>query len=506
MKDPERATRSAAGALSAHRKAVAVIGERRWPSPRWLMPAIAVAVLPLPATLALAAALLSVACYARARNRRRSDPSVTAGQAAGTVTLGRDGRGRPVTLAEGQLGAHALILGASGSGKSTTLTAILGQQIRAGRGVVAIDLKGSAELAGALASCASAAGRPLRVWSLDGQERWNPLAQGNPTELKDRLIGTERFSEPHYLRAAERYLQLALQVHAATAPGIPATLPRVVELLDPRRLAEAGRRLPAARAAQLEDYLRGLGRDQLSAVRGLQSRLAVISESHLGPLLTPTEEGDGIDLRRALDGAAVVLFSLNASAYGSLAAQVGTLALQDLISAAGARERRGGPPVPATVAIDEFSGLRGDQVLGLIARGRSAGVSVLLATQELADLDRVARGFRHQVLGSTAVKIAHRQDVGDSARAVAELTGVREVWEESVSRPAGRFPARASVRVTAHPVRRPQVEAARIQALATGEALVITKVPAPASRLTRIAPLAVDRADRAGARGRARGC
>lgn len=471
----------------------------RRPWLRWLAPVLVIAAFPTPVSLALLAGIVSVAWVARAARERAIGGRALSPDTRGTrVTLGADGWGEPVTLEEAQLGAHALILGASGSGKSTTLTTILTQQIHAGRGVVAIDLKGSGELAGTLSASARAAGRSLRVWSLDGSERWNPLAHGNPTELKDRLIGTERFSEPHYLRAAERYLQLALQVHAASAPNTPATLPRVVELLDPRRLAEASRGLPAHRAAKIDDYLRSLAPDQLSAVRGLQSRLAVISESHLGPLLSPGPEQAGIDLRDALGGGVVVLFSLNASAYGGLAAQVGTLALQDLISAAGARERSGHTAPPATVAIDEFSGLRGDQVLGLIARGRSAGVSVILATQELADLDRVARGFRHQVLGSTAVKIAHRQDVGESARAVAELTGTREHWEESVSRPAGRFAAPGAVRITVRPVRRPQIEAGTIQDLQTGEAVVITKVPEPASRLTRIARLAVPGVDRSG--------
>ena len=43
-----------------------------------------------------------------------------------------------------------------------------------------------------------------------GPSHWNPLAYGNPTELKDKLVATERFTEPHYQRAAERYVQTAL--------------------------------------------------------------------------------------------------------------------------------------------------------------------------------------------------------------------------------------------------------------------------------------------------------
>ena len=51
---------------------------------------------------------------------------------------------------------------------------------------------------------------------------WNPLAHGNATELKDKLIATERFTEPHYQRAAERYLQTAIQVLARAHPDAAA--------------------------------------------------------------------------------------------------------------------------------------------------------------------------------------------------------------------------------------------------------------------------------------------
>ena len=139
----------------------------------------------------------------------------------------------------------------------------------------------------------------------------------------------------------------------------------------------------------------------------------------------------------------MVLFSLNSSLYGKLAAQLGTLAVQDLVSAVGHRlaASGGAPPAQAMVAIDEFSALGADNVLALLARGREAGVSVLLATQELADLDRAARGFRDQVLGITAVKLAHRQDVPASAQTIAEMAGTERVWEHDPQRPAARSAA-----------------------------------------------------------------
>ena len=76
-----------------------------------------------------------------------------------------------------------------------------------------------------------------------------------------------------------------------------------------------------------------------------------------------------------------------------------------------------------------------------MARGREPGVEVVLATQELADLDRAAPGLRDQVLGTAAVKIAHRQDVPDSAETIAQMAGTVRVWEETRRIGGRRSPA-----------------------------------------------------------------
>jgi conjugal transfer pilus assembly protein TraD len=423
----------------------------------------------------------------RAR-RRSARTAATSPQ----LVLGSDLRGRPVALSEEQLSAHALIVGASGAGKSTTLLRILSEQIAQGRPVVALDLKGSPAFAADLERAAAGAGRPFRLWTLDGPATWNPLAHGNATELKDKLIGSERFSEPHYRRAAERYVQTALQVLQAT--GRRSDLTGVVALMEPRRLSAMARGLDTPLGERVRDYLESLTPDQLSAVRGLGTRLALLSESSAGPYLSaamaldapPASGGPpAVDLRAGLAGGEVILFSLNSSRYGSLAAQVGTLAIQDLISVSGERLDRPGEGRPATVAIDEFSALGSDHVLALLARGRESGFSVLLATQELSDLERAGRGFRDQVLGLTTVKIAHRQDVPSSAQAIAEMAGTQLAWDETRQLRSPLAPSGS--RGTRRQVERFRVHPNVVKTLGPGEAVLLVKSPSAQVTPVRVA-------------------
>jgi conjugal transfer pilus assembly protein TraD len=464
--------------------------------PLWTVAAFALLLL-LPsfwagAALLAAATISGALAVVREVAFRRARAAAKAETAAG-VALGTDVEGSPVWLEDRQLTAHGLILGASGSGKSTTLLRVLTDQIRRGRPVVVIDLKGSPAFARELAAAAAAAGRPFKLFSPDGPSHWNPLAYGNATQLKDKLIASERFTEPHYQRAAERYVQTVLQVLHAAHPGRAAELGEVVAHMDPRRLSGALRRLPRERAAQVQDYLAGLTPDQHSAIRGFATRLALLTESNVGPLLASAPaRAETIDLRSALADREVVLFSLNSSTYGKLASQLGTLAIQDLIAAAGDRLDRSsdGKPVQATIGIDEFSALGTENVVGLLARGREAGMSVLLVTQELADLDRAGRGMRDQVVGNTAVKVAHRQDVPASAELIAEMAGTKTVWDET-EQIGGRLGAHGR-RGTRREVERFVVHPNQIKSLRTGEAVMITKLPEASVRLMTVSPPARD--------------
>ena len=211
------------------------------------------------------------------------------------MILGSDPQGRPVPLTDSQLAAHGLLLGATGSGKSTSLLAILCDEITRGAPVVAIDLKGSLQFIDQIAQAAQAAGRPIQVWQPDGPVHWNPLAHGDATELKDKLISAERFTEPHYQRAAERYLQTAIQVLQAASPGRQITLAAVMAMLEPINLKAMLTHAPKDLASRVALYLSQMNRDQQSAVMGLQSRLAILSESAVGAYLQPA--ANQIDLR-----------------------------------------------------------------------------------------------------------------------------------------------------------------------------------------------------------------
>jgi hypothetical protein len=303
--------------------------------------------------------------------------------------LGSNQKGLAVRLRfGGGSGRHGLLLGASGSGKTNALLWSVHRHMEAGFGVVVVDMKADPALALSLQAEAEHRRQLFCFWSLDGGDRWNPLVRGNRSELKDKLIGTEEFSERHYQAMYERYLVNLFR--ALEDKPAERHLRTVVRLLDPAALAMEARGLMNETAAQeIGAYLSGLTQDQVKHLSGLQDRLALLVEGDQGEWLLPCEEADGeLDLFRAAYEGACVVFGLNSSRYGATARLIGNMAIQDLKAVCGLREERAELARPGLVAVDEFSGLAGDQIAGLFQRARSAGISLLMATQELADLRR----------------------------------------------------------------------------------------------------------------------
>jgi conjugal transfer pilus assembly protein TraD len=238
------------------------------------------------------------------------------------------------------------MLGASGSGKSNALLWTVQRHIDDGFGVVVLDMKGDRSLAQALRAKAAQYGQPFHFWSLEGGDRWNPLLRGNRSELKDKLIATDEFSERHYEAMYERYLVNLFRVLEDRERE--RHLRNVVRLLDPNELAMEARNLANERAAEeIGRYLAGLTADQVKHLSGLRDRLALLIEGGQGEWLMPFDEPDGeIDLANALHTDSVVIFSLNSSSYGATAKLIGNMVIHASVLPRLRRQARPSPLQP----------------------------------------------------------------------------------------------------------------------------------------------------------------
>jgi hypothetical protein len=415
------------------------------------------------------------AVWMRALARLRDLSPASGTPLAGELELGADEHGRPARIAVvgGGGGRHTLITGATGSGKTVTQASIATHAISTGLGAIVIDPKGDQHMRAALSNVAASCGRRFVEWTPAGPSVYNPYARGSDTEIADKVLASERFTEPHYQRQAQRYLGHV--VRALREAGVPTSLRTIAEHLDPAALELLVRSLPDADHAT-HHYLDSLTARQQSDLGGVRDRLAILAESDVGRWLDPDAATNAqFDLLDAVRDRAVVYFALEADSRPLLAQMLGGAVVQDLQTVVAAMQGRA---VPTVVVIDEFSSLGAAHVVRLFGRARSAGVSLLLGTQELADL-RVPGHERllEQVLGNLSVLIAHRQVVPDSAALIARMSGARGAWRTSLH---------SDGRLTRTRVAEPILSPERLSRLQPGWAAVVELERAAGARIVRV--------------------
>ena len=233
----------------------------------------------------------------------------------------------------------------------------------------------------------------------------------------------------------------------------------------------------------MQAYLDALTDRQKRDLSGVRDRLSILAESDTSQWLQPTHTAPAIDLRAAATEQAVVYFRLDSDRRPLLAQMLGAAIVSDLITLVADLQAH---PVPTVVVIDEFTAVAAGHIARLFGRGRSAGISLILGTQELADLKSVGEGLREQVLGNVATLIAHRQNVPESAELISAIAGTKPVWIATEQTEdlllgtgrSGRGTRRRGYEYHLHP--------SRIKQLPTGWAAVLTPGSGASSEIAQI--------------------
>jgi hypothetical protein len=406
---------------------------------------------------------------------------------AGGVLLGFSRTGDPVRIPA--LETHAMIVGGSGSGKTTTAEVLLEGEVAAGRGFVILDGKGGRSLPRFAVDLAARYDRPVALWSvlpygtddLDQHRRaWNPAGGGNPTEIKDRIAAAEEQTEPYYAAIAARGLVAAARASRQALDRAPG-LDELASLLDsPPRLAALLQAVDPDRHARDVTWLQGLTEGERSGLRGMGTRLFTMVNSDGGEWLLPNAAANEVDLYEAVSNGWLVVFTLPEGTYPALIPHVSRYALAAL-NAVGTRLEREDRRARSLVFIDELSAFDGDQLCGGLERGRSAGMSYIVASQSVSNFRTVGgEKLLDAILDNSELVLIHRQSAPQAVELLAGVAGTAEGWEHShvvsdrfARRPfsdeSGERTRRLTEQFRAHPN--------EIKQLAVGEAVLVRKNP-----------------------------
>lgn len=377
---------------------------------------------------------------------------------------------------------HTHVVGSTGAGKTdSVILPLLVQDIERGYGSLIMDAKGDYETLSKIYHHVKRIGREkdFLFFSLAYPEKsntYNPLLRGNPTELKDKIISANVWTEEFYKKKSEETLLLLMKC-LKEADEI-TTFQKLYELLsDEKKLRDLAKKVKDQR-------LKGIMINILAKfplfqkdLSGMTADLGMIAESEFAHLLV--QEKPEIDLLDAYLNKKIVYFQLNAQGYEETARRFGRIVLQDLktisnyIQAYLPEEKRNFFPI----YVDEFSNFAYEQFIEFLNKARGAHLAILIAHQSLGDLQKAGDHFVKQVLENCNIKIIMRQDDPASIETYSRISGTETKHKDTYQIEEGAFDKTKTGLGTVREVEEFRIKPNMIRELGRGEGAVIIKQP-----------------------------
>lgn len=354
--------------------------------------------------------------------------------------LGVNRKGEPEYLGEAEVKTHMVVLGSTGSGKTETLKNLAGNLMDLGWQVVVLDLKEDTEAGGLRDFLRTYAyGHALYYQELAlsqarNQFWFNPLYGMTLDEAVNTITSLQTFDDG-YWQAINRTMigqivTLFYDAHQADPETYPpADMYTIGQTLRQPDLKAATKKMvelvvstvPGREVENFGALVKPSDADRQSAA-GLGARIINMYESEAGRMVL--RAGDG---RQVMDVTAggVCYIGLNTLGLSELARIVSTSVLLRLAALAG--QRTTGQVEKGTtriaVIIDEANWVDRKNVQNLLSRARSAGLSVILATQGANDWNDENGQDWEKIVNNVNVGIIMRQGGPESAELCAEYIG-----------------------------------------------------------------------------------
>lgn len=308
-------------------------------------------------------------------------------QTANCMHLGIDAVQNQFTISHKELNQHTLVIGTTGSGKTSTLLNVVYNCCSQNLPLIYLDGKGSIKLAEKISQICDQFGRKLKIFSIDPAQniphlaKYNPLAYGNFTEWKNKiatLLGEpDNRGQEHYATEEQSYINLVCEILNKSNKPIdfeaflaylshPEELQKLANLQSPeiaKRLVKAG--------------VSGKNND-------IVKTLELFYHSHYGSLFSTSGAlaENVINLQQSILNNEIVLFLFDAATFKRDTSQLGKLVINDINSAFSGLGRSG-KSVKAFCIFDEFAAYASPNMSNILAMQRDNGMHAVIGTQSI---------------------------------------------------------------------------------------------------------------------------
>lgn len=347
-----------------------------------------------------------------------------------SVFAGFDDGGQEIYIKTAYRTMHTQVIGTTNAGKTESVIVPWAiDDIQKGRGFVLVDGKADLTLLNKLYAYAKRYNRQddFKVLSLsetDISSSFNPLLDGTPLEITERIFEAFIFEDPYYKNIQFDYLK------------------NVLSIFDEAN--EVTTFLKLSQAIKDIGYLSGLAKktknnEMLLWVKEQEGIDAGKREQRLSGLLTQinhftsqqfinlfNQENPIISIRKAMEKGQIVYFQLPVLRAKFLGKATAKLVLQELQFMVSERLRLGGDNKFFSFYLDDFSEYLTEGFASMLNKSRSANVGVTFAHQSLGDLNPLGDDIKNIILTNSNLKVFMRTNEPDSAEYFSRVVGTTE--------------------------------------------------------------------------------
>ncbi len=342
--------------------------------------------------------LLSGSKFFIIRNNRLAEEENTKKLINNGVLLGADNNGQHIIVSDHEFNQHTLVLGTTGSGKTTTLMNIVDSCCARGLPLIYLDGKGSVKLANRIKQICDKYNRVFKVFTVNPHENipnlscYNPLAFGNFSEWKNKIVTltgeAENRGQEHFLIEEHSYINLVCETLYKTKIREQAQN-KEKDILDfegllgylnnPHELQKLANKVSPELGMRLLKY-----KQNSEKTVDIIKVLEMFYYSQYGKLFSTSKKpGDMvINLQESIEKGEVVLFLFDAASYKTDTSLLGKLVINDINSAwAGFGSQ--GKKVNGYCIFDEFAAYASSNLSNVLALQRDNGLHAIIGTQSI---------------------------------------------------------------------------------------------------------------------------
>ncbi|WP_424527558.1 type IV secretory system conjugative DNA transfer family protein [Spiroplasma endosymbiont of Glossina fuscipes fuscipes] len=306
-------------------------------------------------------------------------------------------------LIKSNLTQHTLLVGTTGSGKTTTLIQIIkALRFKFHETTIIIDGKGDIDLINKVKKIDPNA----FIWEIGGTTEYNPFATKDSVVLADKIMSLFDFSEPHYEALANDYVLILTET--LINKNVDLTLENIIKYFDISELKQL-----ISKKERNYEYLEKINEDD---ILGMRSRLNVYRQQ------LKTNIGIKNNLLELITKHKTILFSINSLMYPKLAGSVGKIIIQDL------KELTTLKPInqKINIVLDEFNVFASETIVNLINKSRSFNYQCFLSFQTINDLKTKNMNLTDTIFGNVSTIVCHNIKDPNTAEYVASVFGTQE--------------------------------------------------------------------------------